>query len=119
MRISLVFASLVALTGCAGASLAEAYGRPDPYEWTYFDGEVGDVIAALQQSLTQGDLRVESSREEAGGIVITLAPRSGSANVTQLLVQETEEEGFSTRAQIYPIRAPLPRWLEIEVSGRL
>ena len=28
-------------------------------------------------------------------------------------------EDFASRAQIYPQRDPLPRWLEMEVSGRM
>lgn len=123
MRTSLAGLALLltagALGACTNASLAEAYGQPDPFKWTYFEGSPQDVITALEQTFNQGEIRIESYQEEGGGTVLTVAPRSGSADVTQILVQATDVEDYTARAQVYPQGAPLPRWLEIEVSGRI
>lgn len=117
--LPLALAVLATLTLGACASFEEAVGRPDPLDWTYFDGEAEDVVEAVRETFLVSGVRVESIREEAGGAVITLGSRSGSVDFTQLLVQRSEEEGFASRAQIYPVGAPLPRWLEIEISGRI
>lgn len=119
MRTALALGLLVALAGCSGASIEEAYGRPDPFDWTYFYGEADDVVGALEDTFAMSGVRIESVYEEAGGVVLTLGARAGSGDFTQVLVQETDVEDFTARAQIYPVGAPLPRWLEMEVSGRL
>ena len=118
MRTSLLVAVL-ALTFGGCASFEEAYGRPDPFEWTYFRGEPGDVVSAIDQALNLSNIRVESVRNEAGGALMTLSSRAGSADFDQILVQSSDAEDFASRAQIYPQRDPLPRWLEMEVSGRM
>ena len=106
------------LGGCA--PLEEAYGRPDPFDWTYFEeGTASDVVDALQETFQQSGLRVESIRNEADGVIVTLSSRRGTVDFTEVLVQNTDVEGFTVRAQIYPSRDPLPRWLEMEVSGRI
>lgn len=119
MRTALALSLVVALAGCTNATIEEAYGRPDPFEWTYFDGAASDVVDALQEAFNQSGVRVESIRDEAGGVVLTLASRMGSADYTQILVQRTDVEDFTARAQIYPTGAPLPRWLEMEISRGL
>lgn len=119
MRALLALGLVVALAGCSGASIEEAYGQPDPFDWTYFHGEAGDVVTALQETFSFSGLAVESVREEAGGVVVTLGAREGRADFSQILVQETDVEDYTARAQIYPVQARLPRWLEIEVSGRI
>lgn len=119
MRLALTLSLLAALAGCSGASIEEAYGRPDPYDWTYFEGEAGDVVEAMEATFAASGVRIESINEEAGGVVLTLSSRFGSAEFTQVLVQRTDVEDYTARAQIYPTGAPLPRWLEMEVSGRL
>ena len=64
-------------------------------------------------------MATESARDENGGIVLTLAARSGSSDVGQILIQATDVEGFQSRAQVYPTRRPLPRDLEIGVTRDL
>ena len=119
MRIPLALVVLFAgLGGCA--SLEEAYGRPDPFDWTYFEeGSAGDVADAIQETFYQSGLRVESVREENNGLVLTVASRQGRAEFTEIRVENVALDEFTARAQIYPERAPLPRWLEIEVTGRI
>ncbi|MEM1117583.1 MAG: hypothetical protein AAF845_16685 [Bacteroidota bacterium] len=119
MRAFLALGLVAALAGCSGASIDEAYGQPDAFDWTYFHGEAGDVVVAIQETLSFSGLRVESVREEAGGILVTLGARSGRAEFSQILVQATDVEDYTARAQIYPVQARLPRWLEMEVSGRI
>lgn len=119
MRALFALGLVVALAGCSGASIEEAYGRPDPYDWTYFHGEAGDVVVALEETFALSGVRVESIQREADGLVLTMSSRLGSANFVQVRVQETDVEDYTSRAQIYPTQAPLPRWLEMEVSGRI
>jgi ABC-type glycerol-3-phosphate transport system substrate-binding protein len=107
------------LSACSGASIDEAYGLPDPFEWTYFRGEAADVVAAIDDSFNQSGIRVESIRNEAEGVVLTISSGTGRADFSQILVQPTNVEEYSARAQIYPQRDPLPRWLEAQVSGRI
>ena len=118
---TLVAAAALALTlsACTNASIAEAYGLPDPFEWTYFQGEAADVVAAIDDSFNQTGIRVESIRNEADGVVLTISGASGRADFRQILVQSTDVEDYTARAQIYPERDPLPRWLETQVSGRI
>lgn len=138
MRSVLVpLAFILTLGACA--SIDEAYGRPDALEWTYFHGSpdgVADAIGAamvggpnLGQRLAETDSRREPSLMDGyhvasvqsveAGLVLTITPRRGSAEATEILVQETDVEGFTARAQLYPQGRPLPRWLEIEINGRI
>ena len=107
------------LGGCASASVAEAYGLPDPFEWTYFRGAPTDVVEAIGVAFQQSGTRIESVRNEDAGVVITLSSRFGSADFSQILVQGTDVEDYTARAQIYPQGRPLPRWLEADISGRI
>ena len=118
MRIVSLLGLLV-LAGCTGATYDEAYGRPDATEWTYFDGSADEVVEAIQAAYVGTDLVAEGVGSEAEGMVVTFSARSGSSDLVQYLVQGTEEGGFESRAQTYPFARPLPRWLEISVSGRL
>ncbi|WP_412062187.1 hypothetical protein [Rubrivirga sp. IMCC45206] len=119
-RIPLVAALALLTVLAAGCStFEEAVGRPDPFEWTYFEGSPEAVIDAIGATFQQTGVRVESYRDEAGGVVITTSSRRGSAQTADILVQATTEEGFRSRAQLYPTGDPLPRWLEMEISGRL
>jgi hypothetical protein len=119
MRSSLVLLA-VCLTAFAGCStFEEAYGRPDPTRWTYFEGTADEVVQAIAQTLNEGPLRVEGARDEADGTVLTISDSEGSSDISQILVQATDVEEFGARAQIYPRRRPLPRWLEIEITGRI
>lgn len=115
--LALTAFSLLALGACA--TFEEAYGRPDPLDWTYFEGEPGAVVEALGDAFLTTGIRVESVRSEAGGTIMTLSSRAGTADFTEVLVQPSTEEGFASRAQVYPVGRPLPRWLEMEVSGRI
>ena len=119
MRPLFAAALALALSACSGASVEEAYGLPDPFEWTYFRGDAEDVVAAIGQAFNRSDMRVESIRNEEDGVVVTITARQGSADVHQILVQRTDVEDYSARAQLFPQRDPLPRWLETEVSGRM
>jgi len=118
MRTALASLTLVLALG-ACATIDEAYGRPDSQDWTYFDGPPEAVVQALEDTFRLSGIRVESIRSEGGGTVVTFASRRGSASVSEVLVQATEVEGFSARAQIYTQSEPLPRWLEMEVTGRI
>lgn len=122
MRTPLL-AALVALAGLAGcvrgATIDGAYGRPDSTEWTYFEGPAQTVLDAITRYYSFRNIATESARDENGGIVLTLAPRSGSAEVGQILIQATDVEGFQSRAQIYPTHRPLPRDLEIGITRDL
>ena len=109
--------ALLTFTGCA--TIDEAYGRPDPFEWTYFEGSPEAVIDAIGQAFSTTPAIVESARDDVDGTVLTVALRRGSAETSQILVQSTDVEAFSARAQLFPERAPLPRWLEMQVSGRM
>ena len=118
MRIALASLTLALALG-ACATIDEAYGRPDATDWTYFEGSAEAVVRAIGDSFALSGGRVESVRSEGGGTVVTIASRRGSAQVTEVLVQETDVEGFGSRAQIYTQNEPLPRWLEMEISGRI
>ena len=105
------------LTGCArGVTIDDAFGRPDATEWTYFAAEPQRVVAAVAQYYSQIGVATESARDQDGGIVLTLASRSGSAETGQILIQATSVEGFATRAQVYPSRRPLPLDVETFVT---
>ena len=119
LPLSLALLFTLGLGGCSNASVAEAYGQPDPFEWTYFRGSPRDVVAAINVAFDQSGVRVESIRDEAGGTILTLSSRFGTAEFDQILVQSTDVEDYTARAQVYPQRDPLPRWLEAEVSGRI
>lgn len=111
--------AVLALAAAGCSTFEEAYGRPDPFDWTYFEGPPQAVIDAIGATFAQTGVRIESYREEAGGVVITMSSRQGSAQTADILVQATTEEGFGSRAQFYPVGDPLPRWLEMEITGRL
>lgn len=114
------FAALVVLAGCSG-TFDEVFNRPDSLDWTYFEGTPQEVVVAIQEAYAFSSLRVESveTDEDLGGTIVTLTPRTGSADMSQILVQATTVEGFKSRAQFWPSRDPLPRALEIEISGRV
>lgn len=113
-----LLAALALLAGCSGATYDEAYGRPDARRWTYFEASPGSVISSIEAFYATSDVRLESSEESDGGVVLTLASRYGGAATQQILVQATAVEGFTSRAQLFPRRRPLPRDLEQYVSGR-
>ena len=120
MRL-LALATLLAapiLAGCGTATIDEAFGRPDATEWTYFEGPAQEVLVAIRQFYSARGVATESARDEAGGVILTLAVASGSADVGQILVQATNVEGFESRAQIYPTRRPLPQALETDITRR-
>ena len=121
MRTLLALAVLlVASGGCTNASLAEAYGRPDPFTWSYFEeGSANDVADALVEAFQLSGVRVESVRSEDGGIVMTVSTRLGSSDHSEIRIENTSVEDFTSRAQIYPDGDPLPRWLEVEVTSRI
>ncbi|HEX8299214.1 MAG TPA: hypothetical protein VF594_08655 [Rubricoccaceae bacterium] len=105
------------LSGCArGVTFDDAYGRPDATEWTYFNTPAQTVIDAITRYYSGRGVATESARNEGGGVVLTIANRSGSASTSQILVQSTDVEGFQARAQVYPIRRPLPRDVETFVT---
>ena len=106
------------LAGCGTATIDSAFGRPDATEWTYFEGPAQDVLDAIRQFYSARGVATESARDEAGGVILTLAVASGSADVGQILVQATNVEGFESRAQIYPTRRPLPQALETDITRR-
>lgn len=110
-------ALLLTLSACA--SVEEAYGRPDPFEWSYFEGSAEDVVNAIDQTFQQSGIRVESIYTQEDGVIVTVAGRTNSARFSQIRVQRTDVETFTARAQIYPEGDPLPRWLETEISGRI
>ncbi len=112
--------ALVVLAGC-GSTFDEVLNRPDSLDWTYFEGTPDEVVVAIQEAYAFSSLRVESVEADdgLGGTVVTLTPRTGSTNMSQILVQATTVEGFQSRAQLYPSRNPLPRALEMEISGRV
>ncbi|MGB3541688.1 hypothetical protein [Rubrivirga sp.] len=119
MRTLTVFAALLMLGGCTNATIAEAIGRPDPFDWTYFDGNADDVVDALVESFQLSGVRVESVRTQDEAAILTLGAQRGSARFAEIRVERTDTEGYGARAQTYPDQNPLPRWLEQEVSGRL
>lgn len=113
---ALLLVALVALVGCGTTSFDEAYGRPDATRWTYFESPPARVINAIGEYYLRENLIVESADEVDGGVVLTLASRFGGASTAQIFVQATSLAGFSSRAQLYPRRRPLPRDLEQYVS---
>ncbi len=117
MRIAFAVLAVLSLSACA--SIEEAYGQPDPFDWSYFEGSPEAVVSALDAAFQQSGVRLESVQDEGGGVVLTLSSRFGSADFTQIRVQATDVEDYASRAQVYPQGDPLPRWLEIEVSGRM
>ena len=105
------------LSGCArGVTFDDAYGRPDATEWTYFDSPAQTVIDAVSRYYSSRGVATESARNEGGGVVLTIANRSGAGSISQILVQATDVEGFQARAQVYPIRRPLPSDVETFVT---
>lgn len=118
-RFALPFVVAVALAGCSGATFDDVYGLPDATDWSYFQGSFYDVTNAVEETLAANDLRVEGVRSEDGGTVLTVTRGGMSPAINEIRIEPTEAEGYGARAQLYPDRAPLPRWLEIGVSGRL
>ena len=105
------------LSGCAhGVTYDQAYGRPDATEWTYFNAPAQTVIDALIRYYSDRSVATERTRNESGGVVLTLANRSGAGDAGEILVQATDVGGFQTRAQVYPNRRPLPRAVETYVT---
>lgn len=119
MRAFSVLAALLLLGGCTNATIADAVGRPDPFDWTYFEGDAETVVEALIESFQLSGTRVESVRTEGEAAILVLGARGGSASFAEIRVEPTATDGYSARAQTYPDQNPLPRWLEIEVSGRI
>jgi hypothetical protein len=109
----------LSLGACTNASIAEAYGRPDPFDWSYFEGSPEDVVSAIGETFQQSGIQLESVRTDDAGVIVTVSGRFDPAGYTQILVQETDEEDFSARAQVYPQGDALPRWLEAQISGRI
>ena len=120
LRRLLLFAAFVTLAGCSagGATYDEAYGRPDATRWTYFELPAERVVAGVEAFYDGTEIVLERTREEEGGVVLSLASRRGGARVEQILVQRTTVEGFASRAQLFPQRRPLPREMEQFLSGR-
>ena len=110
---------LVALSGCSGATFDDVYGVPDGENWSYFQGSAYDVTAAIEETLEAKDVRVEGTRSEDGGTILTITRGGAAPDINEILIQATEAEGYGARAQLYPTRRPLPRWVEMGVSGRL
>lgn len=109
----------IALTGCGGATFDDVYGLPDGVSWSYFRGSIYDVTQAIEGTLEANDIRVEGVRSEDGGTVLTITRGGASPDIGEIRIEATEVEGYGARAQIFPQRDPLPRWLEVGVSGRL
>ncbi len=119
LSLALLLAALGAagLTGCArGVTIDDAYGRPDATRWTYFGVPAQTAIDAISQYYSSLGIATESARNEAGGVILTLANRSGGVDTGQILIQSTAVEGFQSRAQVYPSRRPLPRNVEAYVT---
>ena len=122
MRLSLLATALLltlGLGGCTNASIAEAYGRPDPFDWSYFEGSPEEVVSAIGETFQQSGIRVESVRSQDDGVIVTVVGRFDPAGYTQIRVQQTDVDEFTARAQVYPQGNVLPRWLESEISGRI
>lgn len=114
-----VFALLLTASGCAGAaSMSEAYGSPD-IDWTYFRATPDEVVAATDRALAFSGSRLEATREEAGGTVMTLSLRSGSSATTDVFVENTDAEDYQARAQIYGKDRRLSRNLELAIRRQL
>ncbi len=113
-----LLAALTVLAGCSGATYDEAYGRPDATRWTYFESSPASVVSSIEAYYATSDVRLESTDESDGGVILTLASRYGGATTQQILVQATSVESFASRAQLFPRRRPLPRDMEQYVSGR-
>lgn len=110
----------ISLAACApGVTLAEAYGEPDPFDWSYFRASPEAVIQATDQALSFSSVRIESFQDVEGGTVLTLSGRYGSAAFTEIYVEATAEEGYGARAQIYRQNAPLPDDLEVAIRAQL
>lgn len=117
---SFAFALLVlAGAGCSGATFDDVEGVPDPYDWSYFTGSIYETRAAMEETLQANNVRVEGVRDEDGGTVLTITQGGSGPEISEIRIEPTTAEGYGARAQIFPARAPLPRWLEIGVSGRL
>lgn len=108
---------LAALSGChRGLTIDQAYGRPDATEWTYFNVPAQRTLDAVRRFYSGQGVSTESARDEAGGVVLTLAVRQGSGDTGQILVQSTRVEGFQSRAQVYPSGRPVPEDLETYIT---
>ncbi len=119
LSLALLLATLgvASLTGCArGVTIDDAYGRPDATRWTYFEVPAQTTIDAISEYYSSRGIATESARDEAGGVVLTLADRNGGVDTGQILIQAVSVEGFQSRAQIYPSRRPLPRDVETYVT---
>ena len=106
------------LGGCSGATIDEAYGRPDATRWTYFEASAEQVVSAIESYYAPSEIRLEASSQEAGGVLLTFASRQGGSTTQLILVQRSPVEGFGARAQLYPRGRPLPRDMEAFVAGR-
>ena len=119
MLRSAALALLLTVTGCSGgATLSEAYGTPD-LDWTYFRATPTEVVAATDRALAFSGARLEATREEAGGSVLTLSLRSGSAATTVVFLEATDAEDYGARAQIYGEDRRLSRNLELAIRRQL
>ena len=117
---TLLTALLVAtagLAGCArGVTYDEAYGRPDATEWTYFNVPAAATVEAISQYYRDRGVATEQTRDEAGGVVMTLSNQRTGGQSAEILVQATTVEGFESRAQLYPSRRPIPLDVETYVT---
>lgn len=120
LRLAAVALLLTSLAACApGVTIAEAYGEPDPLDWSYFRATPDAVVTATDQALSFSSLRIESFQDLNAGVVLTLSGRYGTAGFTEILVEPTDEEGYGARAQIYQRDAPLPNNLERAIEAQL
>ena len=119
MRVLFSALALLAVAGCSGATFDDVYDRPDALDWTYFEASSYDVTEALEEALETNDIRVEGKRVEDGGTILTLTRGGASPQISEIRIEAVQVEDYRARAQVYPDRDPLPRWIEIEVSGRL
>lgn len=120
LRSAVLAVCCLSLAACApGVTWAEAYGEPDPLDWSYFEASPSAVIEATSQALSFSSVRIESATSLDEGILLTLSRRFGSAAFSEIYVEESDEAGYGARAQIYRRDAPLPDNLEVAIRAQL
>lgn len=120
LRLAAFVVCCLSLSACApGVTWAEAYGEPDPLDWSYFEASPGAVIQATDQALSFSSIRIESATDVDDGTLLTLSRRFGSSAFTEIYVETSDVEGYGARAQIYRRDAPLPDNLEIAIRAQL
>lgn len=119
--LALLLVLFAALTGCSGATIDEAYGRPGALAWSYFEAAPERVADAARRALTSRGFRVEQVLLGAsdGSVRMTVAPVRRPAAFEEIRIEPVREGAWRARAQTVPDGRRLGRTLERAIERGL